>query len=141
MEERVKAVVGLGNPGARYDGTRHNVGFRVVEMLAERAGAPLKRSWRMRARSCTIQVPGGDLLLVQPQSYMNRSGTTVEALGRRKGLGPGQILVVVDDVDLPVGRIRIRAKGGAGGHNGLRAIIGSLGVESFPRIRVGVGKA
>jgi len=139
MDQRVNVVVGLGNPGAQYEGTRHNVGFEVLGLIAARGGVAFKRSWRFRARSCTIQVSDQDLLLVQPQSYMNRSGITVSALRRRRGLEPGQILVIVDDVDLPVGRIRIRAKGGAGGHNGLKSIIGALGSDAFPRIRVGVG--
>jgi len=139
MDQRVKAVVGLGNPGAQYSGTRHNVGFEVLGLMADRDGTAFKRSWRFRAKSCTIQVSDQDLLLVQPQSYMNRSGITVNALRRRRGFEPEQILVIVDDVDLPVGRIRIRPKGGAGGHNGLKSIIGALGSEAFPRIRVGVG--
>ncbi len=139
MDQRVNVVVGLGNPGSQYEGTRHNVGFEVLGLVAARGGAAFKRSWRFRARSCTIQVSDQDLLLVQPQSYMNRSGVTVSALRRRRGLEPGQILVIVDDVDLPVGRIRIRVKGGAGGHNGLKSIIGALGSDAFPRIRVGVG--
>jgi PTH1 family peptidyl-tRNA hydrolase len=139
MDQRVSAIVGLGNPGAQYSGTRHNVGFEVLGLMADRGGTAFKRSWRFRARSCTIQVSDQDILLVQPQSYMNRSGITVSALRRRRGWDPEQILVIVDDVDLPVGRIRIRAKGGAGGHNGLKSIIGGLGSEAFPRIRVGVG--
>ena len=135
----LKAVVGLGNPGRRYVGTRHNVGFDVLEELAGRFRLTFKRSWRLRAYSCNMEASGRDVLLVKPQGYMNRSGETVAQLPRRRGLTPEEILVVVDDVALELGRIRIRGSGGAGGHNGLKSIIAHVGSDAFPRMRVGIG--
>ena len=131
-------MVGLGNPGSRYAGTRHNVGFEVLDHLATGEGLAFKRSWRLRSLSCILPVCDRDLLLVKPQGYMNRSGETAGRL-RRRGLDAEEILVVVDDVDLPLGRVRLRQRGGAGGHNGLRSIIDALGGEGFPRLRIGVG--
>lgn len=135
---RLKAVVGLGNPGRQYEGTRHNVGFALLDELAAQDQIRFKRSWRLHARSCTMRVSDLEILLVKPQVFMNRSGQTAAAL-RRRGVAPEEMLVVVDDVDLPPGRIRIRARGGAGGHNGLKSVIGELGSDAFPRVRIGVG--
>ena len=135
---RLKAIVGLGNPGRQYEGTRHNVGFAVLDGLAAQDQIHFKRSWRLRARSCTMRVSDLEILLIKPQVFMNRSGQTAAALQRR-GVAPEEMLVVVDDVDLPPGRIRIRSRGGAGGHNGLKSVIGELGSDAFPRVRIGVG--
>lgn len=131
-------VLGLGNPGADYAGTRHNAGFDVADRLAERLGAP----WA-RAGDAGL-VAAGDwrgrrVALVKPQAFMNRSGTAAASALQTTGLGPDALLVVVDDLALPVGALRMRAKGGAGGHNGLADIADALGTDAFARLRVGVG--
>lgn len=129
------AIVGLGNPGAEYADTRHNVGFRVADALAGRWRAA---DWRHRFGSLVARRGGArPVWLVKPQTFMNLSGRAVAALCRGVGLEPGQVLVVVDDVDLPLGSLRLRAGGGAGTHNGLRSVVDSVG-EGFPRLRLGV---
>ena len=137
----MKAVVGLGNPGNAYRGTRHNIGFDVVDCLAERHGGVWKRGWRIKGQYCMIRVFGGDLLVVKPQTFVNRSGQCASHLRRRRGIAPDAMLVVVDDVELPPGRLRVRERGRAGGHNGLRSMEQELGTVDYPRIRVGVGGA
>ena len=139
MDPSVQAVFGLGNPGRRYDATRHNVGFDVVDELARRAGLTFKSNWRLRARACVWPAAGGEVWLVKPQQYMNLSGLAAARFRRRRGVGPEGMLVVVDDVELPLGQLRLRKQGGAGGHNGLRSMIRELGSEAFPRLRLGVG--
>ena len=132
-------VLGLGNPGARYAGTRHNVGFLVVELLAARAAALFQRHegyW-----CATVARAGGPIFLVKPMTYVNRSGSAARAALARHGLEPGQLLVVVDDVSLPFGRLRLRPSGSAGGHNGLVSIEAALQTRDYPRLRVGVGAA
>lgn len=136
----IKAVIGLGNPGAQYEDTRHNVGFKVVDLLAERHGSTLKRGWRIRGQSCKMPGVSGPVLLVKPQTFMNRSGDCVRAVRRRHKLQPEEILVVVDDVDLALGHVRLRGEGRSGGHNGLRSIEERLGTSGYPRLRLGVGK-
>lgn len=136
----IKAVMGLGNPGAKYLDTRHNVGFKVVDLVAERHGATFKRGWRIRGESCKILGLSRPVLLVKPQTFMNRSGDCVRAVRRRHKLQPEEILVVVDDVDLPLGRLRLRGEGRSGGHNGLRSVEERLGSSGYPRLRVGVGE-
>jgi len=138
---RVKMVVGLGNPGRKYERTRHNVGFEVVEELASRLSGRFRKGWLAAAETAKVQTDGGvDLLLVKPQTYMNLSGTAVAPLARKRGLAPQDVVVVVDDAELPAGKLRIRAKGSAGGHNGLKSIIQELGSDEFLRVRVGVGR-
>jgi PTH1 family peptidyl-tRNA hydrolase len=136
----VKLIVGLGNPGREYRDTRHNVGFLVVDEIARRH----QLAWTM----APSQVPetfvakrfGADaVLLAKPLTFMNRSGDAVAALARYYDVPPADLLVVVDEVDLPFGRLRARARGSAGTHNGLRSIVGRLGSE-FPRLRLGVGR-
>lgn len=127
-------MVGLGNPGRRYEGTRHNVGACVADALAQaRRGAwtttPLYR-----------HVPLGGLILAVPLSYVNRTGAAVAALLRDTATSAGRMLVVCDDVNLPLGRLRLRRRGGDGGHKGLRSVIAVLGTEEFARLRLGVGK-
>ena len=139
MAASVQVVFGLGNPGPRYAGTRHNVGFEVVDELARRAGLQLKSSWRLRARAGAWRVGSREVWLVKPQQYMNVSGLAVARFRRRRGIDPADMLVVVDDVELPLGQLRLRKQGGAGGHNGLRSIIREVGSEGFPRLRLGVG--
>ncbi len=132
----MKAIVGLGNPGAEYAGTRHNVGFSVVEQLAGRWNARL-RSWKRVADVAVLN--DRDVLLAQPRTFMNASGEAVQAIMTFYRIHVEDVLVVVDEVQLPLGRIRIRASGSAGGHNGLKSIIAHVGTE-FPRLRVGVDR-
>ena len=132
-------VVGLGNPGRRYERSRHNVGFEVVDRLAADAGVTFRRRWRAKALVARAELAGQDAVLVKPETYMNRSGFSVSTLLRRQGVGVDRLLVVVDDVDLDLGRLRVRAKGSAGSHNGLKSIVGALGSTEFARVRVGVG--
>lgn len=131
----IELVVGLGNPGSEYAASRHNVGFRVVDELARRHPAA---RWRRRLGStAAVAAAARHLTLAKPVTYMNRSGRAVVRLLHRHRLEPSQLLVVVDDVDLPLGSLRLRARGGPGTHNGLRDICSLIG-EGFPRLRVGV---
>ena len=132
-------VVGLGNPGDRYAGTRHNVGADVVGVLADRHSGTLKRS-RELALSCEVLVDGERVALAFPQTFMNESGQSVGRLVRRYGIeDPGRIVVVHDELDLPVGGLRIKAGGGLAGHNGLRSITAHLKTQDYLRVRIGVG--
>jgi PTH1 family peptidyl-tRNA hydrolase len=130
----MKAIVGLGNPGAEYEGTRHNVGFDVVDLLARRWTVRLK-SWKSVADLAVV--PEHDALLAAPKTFMNLSGDAVHRMAAFYHLEPSDVLVVVDDVNLPLGRLRLRPSGSAGGHNGLKSVIAHLGI-GFPRLRVGV---
>ena len=132
-------IVGLGNPGREYERTRHNVGFRASNLVAQALHTKIDR---LKFQALTRAVDYGDLriLLVQPQTYMNLSGAAVSALASYYKIPPERILVIFDDVSLPLGRIRIRAEGSAGGHNGIKSIIQSLGTDKFPRIKIGVGE-
>ena len=132
-------VVGLGNPGEQYENTRHNVGFRVADELAERADIPIQRL-RFRALTNTTELGGEKVLLLKPVTYMNLSGEAVGEAARFYKVPPERVLVVSDDVSLPVGKLRLRRGGSAGGHNGLKSIIQRLGTDQFPRIKVGVGE-
>lgn len=141
MSARTKLVVGLGNPGREYAGTRHNIGFAVVEQFAGKHGSSFKRKWRFAAEVAEIALGDGRVVVGKPQTYMNRSGVTVAAMLSWLKITPADMLVVVDDADLPLGQIRLRASGGSGGHNGLRSIIEALGgSEGFARLRVGIGR-
>jgi PTH1 family peptidyl-tRNA hydrolase len=130
----MKAIVGLGNPGAEYVGTRHNVGFEVVDEVARRWNVRLK-SWKSLASLAAV--PGHDALLAAPKTFMNLSGQAVQAVAAFYHLEPAAVLIVVDDVNLPLGRLRLRPSGSAGGHNGLKSVIEHLGI-GFPRLRIGV---
>jgi PTH1 family peptidyl-tRNA hydrolase len=131
-------VVGLGNPGRRYAGTRHNVGHAVVHLLAESLGVRWEDAgWAKTARG---RVKGATLLLATPVTYMNVSGQAVGDLLRRRRRHAGDLLVAYDDMDLPVGRLRLRPGNGAGGHNGVQSIIEELGTGAFPRLRIGIGR-
>ncbi|MDY0164065.1 aminoacyl-tRNA hydrolase [Desulfobotulus sp.] len=132
-------VAGLGNPGHRYAGTRHNAGFQVVEALSRVLSVPLDKN-KFDAEFGRGRVGGRDVFLVRPQSYMNRSGIPVQKLSRFFDIEMSNIIVVYDDIDLPFGRIRIREKGGHGGHNGIRSLIEHLGGHDFPRVRIGIGR-
>ena len=136
----MKVVVGLGNPGKQYEATRHNVGWMVLDRLAERAG------WtgHVRARDAAATVYGRyndlDLMLVKPTTYMNLSGVAVRKVLARQRAPLSDVLVVMDDFALPLGKLRLRGEGSAGGHNGLRSIIGEMGSQDFARLRVGIGE-
>ncbi len=132
-------IVGLGNPDRRYRGTRHNVGWDVVDRLATRWRISVEdeEGWAKVGRG---QRASRRVLLAKPQTYVNLSGVAVRDLQRRHHVNVKDIYVIVDDMDLPLGRLRIRPKGGPGGHKGLRSVIDALGSEVFPRIRVGVGR-
>src|SRR4051794_9792293 len=130
----MKAVVGLGNPGAEYSGTRHNVGFAVVDELAGRWGATLKK-WKTTADLAIVR--DREVLLVEPRTFMNESGVAGTAGMAFYKIQPADVLVVVDEIQLPLGRLRLRRSGSAGGHNGLKSVIAHVGGE-FPRLRIGV---
>ena len=136
----MKIVVGLGNPGRKYERTRHNIGFEVVDEVARRAGAEFRHSWRFPAELAETTLAGERVLLVKPRTFMNASGDAVGELARKKGVPPAGVLVVVDDVELECGRLRLRAGGSSGGHNGLKSLMERLGSDAFPRVRVGVGR-
>lgn len=136
-----RLVVGLGNPGPEYAATRHNVGFRVVELLARHAGAVFVADSGLRGRTARVRLAGRDCVLLEPMTFMNRSGESVAAaLERWPGLAPERdLLVVFDDLDLPPGRLRLRPGGGAGGHRGLGDIVRALASQAIPRLRFGIG--
>lgn len=136
-DERMFLVVGLGNPGNQYAHTRHNVGFDVVDILAQKLNIRVGRL-RCQALVGEGQYNGRRIALCKPQTYMNESGRSVAAL--MQWYKPEQLVVVYDDVDLPIGKIRIRAAGSAGTHNGMRSILEHLGQGTFPRVRVGIGR-
>lgn len=130
-------MVGLGNPGPQYRDTRHNVGFWVADELAGRW--QLQDAWRERHDALFVKRAGG-AVLAKPLTYMNLSGFAVSKLRQFFGIEPADILVVVDEIALPLGRLRARPRGSAGGHNGLRSVIAQLGTDDFPRLRIGVGR-
>jgi len=132
-------VVGLGNPGSEYTGTRHNLGFRVADCLAARSDTRIRRS-EFRALTATIMVGRTEVLLMKPQTYMNLSGEAVAAVLERHALPPARLVVVHDDADLGLGRVRVRAGGGAGGHRGIQSIIETAGLCDFVRVKLGVGR-
>jgi PTH1 family peptidyl-tRNA hydrolase len=136
----VKVVVGLGNPGSQYAGTRHNVGWLVMDRLADRAGWGGKGRQRDASNVVMGRFRGLDVTLVKPLTYMNESGLAVRKVLARERAPLGDLLVVADDFALPFGKLRFREGGGAGGHNGLRSIIAELGTEAFSRLRVGIGE-
>jgi len=137
--EGIWLVVGLGNPGRRYAPTRHNIGFRVVDRLAERPGASRWRS-EHQSETCRILFDGLPVLAAKPQTFMNESGRAVKALLSHYKIAPERLLIISDDLDLPFARLRLRARGSAGGHNGLRSINAALGMLDYARLRVGIGR-
>ena len=132
-------VVFLGNPGLRYEGTRHNAGFMTADALARKKNISINRS-RFRALTATCTMGDATVMLMKPQTYMNLSGEAVGQAARFYKIPADHVLVVSDDITLPIGAMRIRTRGSAGGHNGLKNIISVLGTEEFPRIRLGVGE-
>ena len=139
MARELRLVVGLGNPGTKYAGTRHNIGFMVLERLAATRGLGFKQQSKLHGLGADFGVGDQRLRLLMPQTFMNDSGRSVRAALNWYGLTPDQLLVLVDDMDLPLGRLRLRAQGSAGGHNGLRSMIQHLGTQEFPRLRIGIG--
>ena len=133
----MKLIIGLGNPGRHYINNRHNVGFKCVDLFGRKQGISLTQR-RALSKLGTGEVAGIKIVLAKPQTFMNSSGEAVVALVRRYKISAKDILVVHDDLDLPLGKIRIREKGSAGGHNGLKSIIAHLGTQEFPRIKVGI---
>ncbi|MGA0385726.1 MAG: aminoacyl-tRNA hydrolase [Vulcanococcus sp.] len=131
-------VVGLGNPGEKYAGTRHNVGFMALEQLAKRQNSSFKQQSKLHALAAEVGQGAERLRLLMPQTYMNDSGRSIRAALDWFGFEPNQMLILVDDMDLPLGRLRLRLSGGAGGHNGLRSTIAHLGGQEFPRLRLGI---
>lgn len=132
-------MVGLGNPGDQYAGTRHNVGFMALDRLAAGAGAGFRQQGKLHGLLAEVGHGPSRLRLLKPQTFMNDSGRSIRAALDWFSLEPQQLLVVVDDMDLPLGRLRLRAAGSAGGHNGLRSAIAHLGTQAFPRLRIGIG--
>ncbi len=135
----MKLIAGLGNPGREYAATRHNIGFMVIDRLAHQLGVAVEKK-KFKALFGQGQVGTEKVLLVKPQTYMNLSGGAVSALLRWHKLGPADLVVVFDDMDLPPGKLRLRREGGAGGHKGMESMIINLGTEDFARLRIGVGK-
>ena len=132
-------LVCLGNPGDKYENTRHNVGFMVADAVGEKVGKPIQRL-KFKALTNTIELGGCKVLIMKPTTYMNLSGEAVREACQFYKLPPERVLVVSDDVSLPVGKLRLRKTGSAGGHNGLRSIIGQLHSDQFPRLKIGVGE-
>ena len=140
MEEKtpqVRLIAGLGNPGPEYEHTRHNIGFLVVDRLA----AHFESTWKKSTKQDALLAESGELILVKPMTYMNRSGEPLAELAQFFKIEAQEILVVLDDLALPLGRLRLRAGGGPGSHNGLESIIVRFGTEDIPRLRIGIGAA
>ena len=135
----LQLLVGLGNPGATYAHTRHNVGFMALERLAGREGVAFRPNGKLRGLLADLRQGEHRLRLLMPTTFMNESGGSIRATLDWFGLQPDQVLVLVDDMDLPLGRLRLRREGGAGGHNGLRSTIEHLGTQQFGRLRIGIG--
>lgn len=137
-ESVMKLVVGLGNPTARYDKTRHNVGFEVIDALADKYNIALD-TMKHKGMYGKGKIDGQSVILLKPMTFMNLSGESVALVSGYYKVAPEDIIVIYDDINLDVGRLRIREKGSAGGHNGMKNIIAHLGTEEFPRLRIGVG--
>lgn len=134
-------IVGLGNPGAKYDRTRHNIGFDVVDFLAQSWHISLTDQKKFHGLFGEGLAPSGKMRLLKPQTYMNNSGQAMRAVVDWYKLPPESVLVIYDDMDLPIGKIRMRLSGSAGGHNGMKSAIAHLGTQNFPRLRIGIGSA
>lgn len=132
-------IVGLGNPGGKYAGNRHNVGFMLIDLLAKSLGADANKA-KFKGLYGEARLDGQKLILLKPQTYMNASGESVRAFKDFYGIDDENIIVIADDIDIDFGRVRVRKKGSAGGHNGLKSIINHIGSQDFPRIKIGVNK-
>jgi PTH1 family peptidyl-tRNA hydrolase len=138
LSSTVQLIVGLGNPGPKYEQTRHNVGFVFVDEIARAHGAAFKPENKFHGDVCKLTLAGNDIWLLKPMTFMNRSGQAVAALARFYKIAPEAILVVHDELDIPAGALRLKKSGGHGGHNGLRDIISQLGSKDFLRLRIGI---
>ncbi len=132
-------IAGLGNPGAKYEMTRHNAGFLAVDLFAINEGVSIKKL-KFHSLVCDVKIGSKKCLLMKPQTFMNNSGDAIGEAARFYRIPPEKVIIISDDISLDVGKIRIKRKGSAGGHNGLKSIIAQLGSENFPRIKIGVGK-
>ena len=130
-------IVGLGNPGAKYENTRHNMGFKTIDLLAEKLSVPVNKV-KFKSAYNIVNFAGCKCLLMKPQTYMNLSGEAVREAAQFYKIPADHVLVIYDDVSLPVGKLRVRPTGSAGGHNGIKNIIAHLGTQSFPRVKIGV---
>ncbi len=140
MASQIQLIVGLGNPGAQYEQTRHNAGFWFVEAVARRHGGSFKSENKFHGEACKVLVEGKELWLLKPMTFMNKSGQAIAALARFYKIAPESILVAHDELDLPPGAVRLKQGGGHGGHNGLRDTIAQLGgSRDFQRLRIGIG--
>jgi PTH1 family peptidyl-tRNA hydrolase len=135
----IQLIVGLGNPGPKYEKTRHNVGFWFVQQLAASKGTPFRHEAKFQGETCRLTLHGQDIILLKPLTYMNHSGQAVGAVARFYKIQPENILVVHDELDINPGEIRLKAGGGHGGHNGLRDTVAHLGSKEFTRLRLGIG--
>lgn len=133
----MKLIVGLGNPGKKYDKTKHNMGFLVIDELLEEFGETLNKN-DFEAKYCRFKYEGEDIFLVKPMTYMNDSGRAVGMLMGYFQIQKEELLVVQDDMDMPIGKVRLRQKGSAGGHNGIKSIINSVGGSDFKRVKIGI---
>ena len=136
-ETAIRLIAGLGNPGSEYAATRHNIGFMVADQLVAQFGS----AWEKSAKWDALSAQCGAVLLVKPLNFMNRSGHPLFAVAHFYKIEPQEILVVLDDFSLPLGRLRLRERGGPGGHNGLESVIAQFGTEEIPRLRIGIGAA
>jgi PTH1 family peptidyl-tRNA hydrolase len=136
----MKVIVGLGNPSKKYDGTRHNIGFALIDNLAKKHAVSFKKSIRLLSETATINLRGEQVLLVKPQTYMNNSGQAVASIKNYYKLTNDDFIIIYDDADLIVGRLRLRAAGSSGGHRGVQSIIEHLSDNTFARIKIGIGK-
>jgi PTH1 family peptidyl-tRNA hydrolase len=136
-EKLIRLVAGLWNPGSEYTSTRHNIGFLVVDRIAAQFGSTWERSTKWGG----LIAKHKDIILIKPMTYMNRSGEPLHAVAQFHKIGPQEILVVLDDFALPLGRLRLRSRGTSGGHNGLESILMQFGIDEIPRLRIGIGAA
>ncbi|MCF6208494.1 MAG: aminoacyl-tRNA hydrolase [Ghiorsea sp.] len=136
----MKMLVGLGNPGSKYEKTRHNIGFRFLDLLAKSEGLSFGSAPRFHAETATCTINGEKVLLVKPQTFMNNSGESVAPLAKYYDIEPSDITVVYDDLDLPSGKLRIKSGGGHGGHNGLRSLNQHLPNADYTRVKIGIGR-
>ena len=139
FSNELKLLVGLGNPGAEYQKTRHNVGFMVLQEIARKNNCTFRESKKLNGKTCEIGPGVNKTRLLMPNTYMNESGKSVRSTKDWFNFETHQLIVLVDDMDLPLGKIRVRAKGSSGGHNGLKSIINHLGTDEFKRLRIGIG--
>ena len=136
----MKLIIGIGNPGSEYKDTRHNIGFMVVDKLEKEFAAGILPTWQKDEKKNVLTAKIGEVLLVKPQTFMNKSGFAVRALVDFYKLTPADVWVIHDDIDLPLGKIKIREKGGSAGHHGIESIIKELGTDEFIRFRLGIGR-